>query len=118
MLRDHKEKIEEIMELNDELNLKKEGSSLLDYKVNMYNALEKLSKDTLDYLQTIFYIGREYDSEEGVQSPKEIFVGYLSYVKSFKDGKDVQIDYLSYNNKLSKYMKIGIDYIGWDIDNN
>ncbi len=135
MLRDHKNKIEEIMELNTSMikrknidsnnftqknveSLRLNESIDTSYLKVMYNALETLSKDTLDYIQTLYYVGAEIElNGEKEYSKDEVFQEYLKHVKSFKEDRNGQIMYLTNKMHLSKFIDKGINYLGWDVDN-
>ena len=119
MLRDHKEQIEEVIELGNDWKLERDKPES-DHSY-MMKILENLSKDTLDYIQALYYIGielySETESDEEV-SRKEVFEEHMTQVKLIQDDKKNQLSYLSSKKDLSKYLGIAISYIGWDIENN
>ena len=105
MLMNHKEQIEDVMELGN----------------NMMKILENLSKDTLDYIQALYYIGIELYSETESNkevSRKDLFQEHLTQVKLIQGDKKDQVVYLSNKKDLSKYLTIAISFIGWDIEQN
>lgn len=130
MLRNHKEQIEEIIEIHQSESKPEdsvsriftiediEGSIDFNARSKTNLALDSLSKETLDYIQTLYYVGTDYKPKETELTKEQSFDKYLNYVKSFGNDKKSQVYYLSMKTHLSEYVKKGIDTMGWDIDQN